>query len=170
MISLRIQREVEPQVRGEMRKALAVSVTSGRTKHHEFGRGHQDIETSSDRSFGLVFAGAFALLSGYFGWHGSAWWPVLLAVAAAFLNLALISPALLAWPNWLWTKLGLMLGAIIGPIVMGLIYFAFFTPMGLIARRFGKEFLRLRRDPTAATYWVPRHYQQPTPESLRDQF
>src|SRR5262245_3804479 len=112
-----------------------------RTNHHEFGDGHHPIETSSDRSFGLVFAGAFALLAGYFGWHGSSRWPELLAAAAAFLVLALTRPALLAWPNWLWTKLGLMLGAIVAPIIMGLIYFAVLTPMGLIAQLFGKDFL-----------------------------
>jgi hypothetical protein len=42
--------------------------------------------------------------------------------------------------------------------------------MGLIARLLGKDFLRLRRDPAAASYWLPRQDQQPTPERLRDQF
>ena len=141
-----------------------------RGNHHEFGGSRQPIETSSNCSFGLVLAVALTLLSGYFGWHGSRWWPALLAVAAALLILAFTRPALLAWPNWLWTKLGFMLGSIIAPIVMTLIYFAFFTPMGLIARRLGKDFLRVERDPAASTYWVERQYQQPTPESLRDQF
>jgi hypothetical protein len=42
--------------------------------------------------------------------------------------------------------------------------------MGLIARLLGKDFLRLRRDPVAPTYWLPRQDQQPTPDRLRDQF
>ena len=108
-----------------------------RSDHHEFATSHQEIETSSDRSFGLVFAVVFTLL---------------------------------AWPNWLWTRFGLLLGAIVAPIVMGIIYFAVFTPMGLIARLVGKDFLRLRRDPSAPTYWLPRQDPQPTPERLRDQF
>ena len=141
-----------------------------RSDHHELAAGHQEIETSSDRSFGLVFAVVFALLAGYFGWRGHDWWPALFAPAAAFLILALIRPTLLAWPNWLWTRLGLLLGAIVAPIVMGIIYFAVFTPMGLIARLVGKDFLRLRRDPAAPTYWLPRQDPQPTPERLRDQF
>ena len=127
---------------------------SQRSDHHELGAGHQEIETSSDRSFGLVFATAFALL----------------ALAAAFLVLALTRPSLLAWPNWLWTRLGLLLGAIVAPILMAVVFIAVFTPMGLIARLFAKDFLRLRRDPAAATYWLPRQDQQPTPERLRDQF
>ncbi len=143
---------------------------SQRSDHHEFGTDHQEIQTSSDRSFGLVFAAVFALLAGYFGWREHGWWPAFLAPAAAFLVLALMCPSLLHWPNWLWTRLGLLLGAIVAPIVMGIIYFAVFTPMGLIARLLGKDFLRLRRDPAAPTYWLPRQDQQPTPESLRDQF
>jgi len=143
---------------------------SQRRDHHEFGASHQEIETSSDRSFGMVFAVVFALLAGYFAWRGHDWWPALLAPATAFLLLALIRPALLAWPNWLWTRLGLLLGAVVAPVVMGIIYFAVFTPMGLIARLLGKDFLRLRRDPAAPTYWLPRQDQQPTPERLRDQF
>ena len=143
---------------------------SQRSDHHEFGAAHQEIESSSDRSFGLVFAGVFTLLAGYLGWRGHGWWPALLAPAAVFLGLALTRPSLLAWPNWLWTRLGLLLGAIVAPIVMGLVYFAVFTPMALIARLLGKDFLRLRRDPAAPTYWLPRQDPQPTPERLRDQF
>jgi hypothetical protein len=143
---------------------------SKRSDHHEFGAAHQEIETSSDRSFGLVFAAVFALLAAYLAWRGNTWWPAALALAAAFLVCALARPSLLAPLNWLWTRLGLLLGAIVAPIVMGIVYFAVFTPMGLIARLIGKDFLRLRRDPAAPTYWLPRQDQEPTPERLRDQF
>ena len=44
---------------------------SQRSDHHELGGGHLEIETSSDRWFGLVFAAAFALLAAYFGWRGA---------------------------------------------------------------------------------------------------
>lgn len=138
--------------------------------HHEFGASHVEIETSTDRSFGIVFAVFFSLLAAYLSWRGWAWWPLLLVVAAAFLLLALTRPALLAPLNWLWTKLGLLLGMIMAPIVMGLIYFGVVTPMALLARLVGKDFLRLRRDPAAPTYWLPRADQEPKPESLRDQF
>jgi hypothetical protein len=140
------------------------------TAHHEFGGAHQEIETSSDRSFGLVFAAVFAILAGYSVWNGGAWWPASLAVSAAFLILALMRSRLLTPLNWLWTKFGLLLGAIMAPIVMGIIYFAVITPMGLVARLIGKDFLRLRRDSGAATYWLPRPDQKPEAERFRDQF
>jgi hypothetical protein len=87
------------------------------------------------------------------------------------LILALTRPALLAPLNRTWTRVGLLLGAVVAPIVMALVYFAVITPMALIARLFGKDFLRLARDPAAPTYWLARTVQDHhTPTRLRDQF
>ena len=138
--------------------------------HHEFATAHHEIETSSDRSFGFVFTGALSLLAAYLAWKGSAWWPLPLPPALVFLILALVQPKLLAPLNRAWTRFGLLLGAIVAPIVMGVIYFGLITPMALLARLLGKDFLRLKRDPAAATYWLQRQDPHPSPERLRDQF
>ncbi|MGE0849372.1 MAG: SxtJ family membrane protein [Hyphomicrobiaceae bacterium] len=138
--------------------------------HHEFATAHHEIETSSDRSFGFVFTGALSLFAAYLAWKGSAWWPLPLPPALAFLILALTRPTLMAPLNRAWTRLGLLLGAIMAPVVMGVIYFGLITPMALLARLLGKDFLRLKRDPEAATYWLPRQDSRPSPERLRDQF
>lgn len=138
--------------------------------HHEFGESHHAVESSSDRSFGLVFAVVFALVGVYQGWRGAAWWPLALGLAAVFLALALGRPAILAPLNRWWTRLGLLLGAIVAPIVMGIIYFGLITPMAAIARLVGKDFLRLKFDPAARTYWLPRTGDVPARERLRDQF
>lgn len=140
------------------------------TGHHEFATSHQEVEGSSDRSFGLVFAGFFAFVDVYQGWRGAGWWPVALALAAVFLTLALTRPALLAPLNRWWTRLGLLLGAIVAPVVMGIIYFGLITPMAVLARLLGKDFLRLKADPAARTYWLPRTGDMPARERLRDQF
>ncbi len=138
--------------------------------HHELGTGHH-AETSSDRSFGLVFAAAFALLALYLAWHGNAWWPTVSMPAPLLLLLALTRPALLAPLNRIWTKIGLALGAIVAPVVMAFIYFALITPMAVLARLLGKDFLCLARDPAAPTYWIVRSTQDHLePERLRDQF
>lgn len=141
-----------------------------RASHHEFGARHEEIETSGDRSFGLVFATVFAFLAAYLFWRGSLCWPASTGISGVFLIAALLRASVLAPLNRLWTKLGLLLGAIVAPIVMGLIYFAVMTPMGAIARLFGKDFLRLRRDPRTSTYWLTRQDRSPEPERLRDQF
>ena len=92
--------------------------------HHEFqaGAGHDDHEGSSDRSFGFVFATVFALIGLYNAWHHGRAWPWLALVAAGFLAVALIRPAVLAPLNRLWMKFGLLLAMIINPIVLGILF------------------------------------------------
>jgi hypothetical protein len=158
------------QARRQGPKELESAAVTTKTSHHELGASHQEVESSSDRAFGLVFAGVFTLIAVHQAWRGAGWWPMALALAAAFLTLALARPALLAPLNRWWTKLGLLLGAIVAPIVMGIIYFGLITPMAVLARLLGKDFLRLARDPAAPTYWLPRTGEEPTRERLRDQF
>ncbi|WP_332682770.1 SxtJ family membrane protein [Bosea sp. (in: a-proteobacteria)] len=140
--------------------------------HHEFGAGagHDDGEGSSDRSFGLVFAVVFALIGLYNLWHWGRAWPWLGLIAAAFLGIALIRPALLAPLNKLWMRFGMLLAAIINPIVLGILFFLVFTPMALVARLVGKDFLKLKSQPEAKSYWIVRDPPGPVPVSMKDQF
>ena len=128
------------------------------------------VEGSSDRSFGLVFAAVFSLITFLPLLHGGAvrWWS--LGVAALFGVLALVRPALLALPNRLWMKLGLLLGAIVSPIALGILFYLVFTPMGLAMRLFGKDPMRLRFEPQAASYWIRREPPGPPPQSMTQQF
>ena len=100
--------------------------------HHELTGGYQPIEGSTDRSFGLVFAAVFALLAAYLIWHDRAWWWVPLSASMAFLSLALFQPSLLAHLNWIWTTLGLLLGMVMAPILMAVIFFGVVMPIGLV--------------------------------------
>ncbi|MCP4559954.1 MAG: hypothetical protein GY873_04015 [Bosea sp.] len=140
--------------------------------HHEFqtGAGHDAHEGSSDRSFGFVFAAVFALIGLYNAWHHGRAWPWLALVAVGFLAVALIRPAVLAPLNKLWMKFGLLLAAIINPIVLGILFFLVFTPMAFIARLVGKDFLRLKKQPEAKSYWIVRDPPGPEPVSMKDQF
>ncbi len=117
---------------------------------------HQDIEMGSERSFGRVFAIAFAVIG---------FWPLIrggaphlwaLLAAAAFLTLAYLRPAVLRPLNVIWFRLGLLLGAIVTPIVMGLLYVTTFVPTSLILRLAGRDLLGLEREPDRASYWVTR--------------
>ena len=140
--------------------------------HHEFGAGagHDDGEGSSDRSFGFVFAVVFGLIGLYNAWHAGKAWPWLALVAAGFLAVALLRPVLLARLNKLWMKFGLLLAMIVNPIVLGILYFLVFTPMALLARLVGKDFLKLKREPQAKSYWIVRDPPGPEAVSMKDQF
>ena len=126
---------------------------------------------SSNRSFGLVFAAVFVVVALWpmvFGSGGLRWWAAI--VAGVFALLAFVAPAVLAAPNRAWMKLGLLLGMIVSPIVLGLLFFAVFTPMGWVLRAMGKDPMRLHREPAASTYWIERKPPGPPPESLNNQF
>src|SRR5947209_4872035 len=138
---------------------------SASADHHELSRQASEAETSSDRSFGLVFAGFFALLTAHNAWHHRALWPLWLALAAVFLVLALVRPQVLAPLNRIWTRLGLLLGRVVSPVVLALMYFLIITPIGTLIRWLGKDPLRLRGDPAAPSYWIVRDPPGPAGES-----
>ena len=84
--------------------------------------------------------------------------------------MAWLRPALLAPLNRVWNKLGLLLGKIVSPIVLGALFFLVITPSAIIIRWMGKDLLNLRRDPKAESYWLVRDPPGPAPESINDQF
>ena len=137
---------------------------------HEDLTREEHIEGSSDRSFGFVFAAVFAIIAVWPLWHGQAlrWWA--LAVAAAFALVAVVVPKLLALPNRLWLKLGLLMGKIVAPIALGILFYAVFMPVGVLMRLLGKDPLKLKRDDAAPTYWVKREPPGPPPTSMTNQF
>lgn len=137
--------------------------------HEDFSR-DEEVETSSERSFGLVMAGFFAIvgLAPHLRGAGIRWWA--LGVAACFVVPALLRPALLAPLNRLWLRLALLLYKIVNPIVLGLLFFTTVTPVGWLMRKTGKDPLRLRRDTAAKSYWIVRAPPGPSPESMQNQF
>lgn len=132
---------------------------------------HEDLSrddasrTSSDRGFGLVFAAVFVVVAGWPLLDGEAPRLWALAIAAVFLALAIAAPRLLGPLNRLWTRFGLLLSRVMNPLVLGLLFFFVVTPMGLAMRALGKDPLRRRRDPAAASYWIERRPPGPAPMS-----
>jgi hypothetical protein len=128
-------------------------------------------ELPPDRRFGLFFAAAFAALA---VWLALRHRPVAAIVACAvvgiaFAVLALAAPQRLRPLNRAWYALGMALGRIVNPVVLGVLYFALITPIALLMRLAGRDPLRLR--PRAATtYWIDRDPPGPAPRSLDKQY
>ena len=139
------------------------------TTHEDYHR-EEDVKGSSNRSFGLVFTVFFSVVGGIKLWVGSSWyWPWFVA-AGLVLLLSIAAPAVLAPANKLWLRFGLLLHRVVNPIVMGLLFFATVTPIGLVLRLFGKDLLHLRRDREAKSYWIDRSPPGPAPDSMINQF
>jgi len=128
------------------------------------------VRPSSNRTFGLVFAGFFALIALLPALRGHPVRGWALPLSALFLLAALAAPKLLAPLNRLWTALGSLLHAVVNPLVLGVFFYLVFTPFGWVLRRMGKDFLHLRPAPGASSYWIPRHPPGPAPESMSRQF
>ena len=111
---------------------------------------------SSNRSFGLLFFAVFLILGLWPLKNGENLNFYFIIVSAIFLILGLINSKLLSPLNKLWTKFGEILGIIIAPIVMALVYFVILTPVSLIVRIFGKDLLGLKFIKEKDTYWIKR--------------
>ena len=130
----------------------------------------QEVEGSSDRSFGLVFAVVFLLIACWplLDKEPPRWWAV--GMSAVFLAAALLRPGMLGGLNRQWIKLGILLGKLVSPIALGILFYGVFTPIGLVMRLIGSDPLHLKRDASALSYWRRREPPGPPPDSMTNQF
>jgi hypothetical protein len=113
------------------------------------------IKGSSNRSFGIVFFIFFLIIAVYpmfFGQEIRIW---SLIISLVFLILGLAKSRILTPLNLLWFKFGMLLGRIISPVVMGLVFFLVVTPTGLIMRALKKDLLNLKKK-NSNTYWIKK--------------
>jgi len=124
----------------------------------------------SNRSFGAVFVAVFLLIGLFPMVHSMPPRTWALLISAGFLLPTVIYPQVLAPLNRLWFRLGMLLGRIVNPLVMFIIYFVVIVPFGLGLKLMRKDLLRLRFDDKLDSYWIRRTPPGPAPESLEDQF
>ena len=112
----------------------------------------EKLKIGSNRSFGIIFFIVFLTI---------ALWPLLasdnirlwsLGISVIFFFLGIFNSKLLTPINKLWIKFGLLLGQIVSPVVMAIIFFGIVTPTGLILRIFGKDILKLNKN-NSNSYW-----------------
>ena len=115
-----------------------------------------EVKISSNRSFGIVFFVVFFLIAIY---------PILnesdiriwsLIISIIFLILGLLDSKILSPLNKIWFKFGILLGKIVSPLVMGLIFFVVVTPIGILMRIMNKDLLNLKFN-KKSTYWIEKN-------------
>ena len=111
---------------------------------------------SSNRSFGILFFVVFLIISLWPLKNGNTLNFYFLVASIIFLILGAFNSKLLSPLNKAWIKFGEILGLIIAPIVMGIVYFVILTPVSLIVRLFGKDLLGLKFLKENETYWIKR--------------
>jgi len=137
--------------------------------HEDFSREEQ-VKASSNRAFGWVFVTVFLIIALWPLVFGGTlrWWSLIVSALVALVTVA--APSLLTVPNRLWLRFGLLLHRIVSPVVLGIMFYLVVMPMGLLMRAFGKDFLRLRRNDSAESYWIKRDPPGPEPASMSNQF
>ncbi len=124
----------------------------------------------SDKTFGWFFAGVFMVVAIYS--YQNQWRGVAASVATVAVCLAVISlvyPRLLSTPNGYWHRLGLLLGRIVSPLTLGVIFFGMITPVSLITRLFGRDELRLKKG-IEESFWVDRTAPGQSSDSFKNQY
>ena len=119
-------------------------------------KSHHKIKTGTERNFGLVFAAVFVIIGSYPVLQGQDIKLWTFIIALIFLFFAIFLPKLLILPNKLWFKLGSFLGAIVSPIIMGMIFFLTVAPTGMIMRLLGKDILNQKINKTSKSYWIKK--------------
>ena len=124
------------------------------------------IKLPTNRNFGIVFSLVFLII---------ALWPLLkqndvrlwsLSISGIFFALGLLNSKLLLPLNKIWFKFGILLGSIIAPIVMGIVFFLVVTPTGFIMKLLRKDLLNLKKN-EKETYWLDKDNSN---SSLKNQF
>ena len=129
-----------------------------------------DMCLPSNRKFGTFFALIFGVSAICFYAQGYTSAAIGFAVVAgAFLMSALFFASILTPLNRLWMRFGFLLGRIVSPVILAVIYFGLFVPVGLMMRVFGRDELRLKRV-TRDTHWKIRTQESPDHESFKNQF
>lgn len=133
---------------------------------------HIEISVGSERSFAVVFSIVFTLIGVRPLLSGDAarGWAVFGAVAV--LLVGLVFPRLLAVPNRLWCRFGLVIGGVMSQVIMTVIFFLVITPTGLTMRLFRRVSTEHRRSPDTAssTYWISRGRGENPMGSMRNQY
>ena len=124
------------------------------------------IKIGSNKSFGIVFFIVFLII---------AIWPLLngyeirywsLIISIVFLILGILNSKILTPLNKIWFKIGILLGNVISPIVMSIIFFLVVTPTSFIMKILGNDLLNLKKN-TNNSYWIKKQNQN---SSMKNQF
>ena len=116
-----------------------------------------EIELPSNRKFGFFFTFVFGVAAAYFFYHLNMTWAYVFVLASAtFMVITLVKSDALLPLNKLWMRFGSLLGMIVSPIVLGIIFFGLFTPIATLMRLFGRDELRLKFS-QKSSHWISRN-------------
>lgn len=129
-----------------------------------------DVELPSNRKFGFLFTLVFIFFGWYFFNKSEIYIGCFLIILSIItLLVTLINAELLVPLNKLWMRFGLLLGMIVSPIILGVMFFCLFTPIALFMKLFGRDELRLKFKGYSSS-WKDRTTTNSQSEAFKHQF
>jgi hypothetical protein len=123
------------------------------------------------REFGLTVGIAFGVIAGLLYWRQKPHYIYLAVISAAFILSGLAIPVILRPVNKVWMTFSMALGWVMTRVILTILFFAVFTPIGLIARYLARErFLDLEWDADKDSYWNYREQAEPVKSDYERQF
>tara|TARA_Y100000817_G_scaffold40335_1_gene27509 strand:- start:529 stop:918 length:390 start_codon:yes stop_codon:yes gene_type:complete len=127
---------------------------------------NNDIKIGSNKSFGIVFFIVFLIIALYPMLKGQDLRLWSLIISFIFLILGMINSSILTPLNKIWFKFGILLGNIISPIVMAIVFFGVVLPTGIVMKILRKDLIALKKN-NKNTYWIEKKSQM---TSMKNQF
>ena len=118
-------------------------------------KSYSQIKISSERNFGIVFTVFFAVLCIFFWLNNNTIYFIFLILSIITIFLTLLIPKSLRLPNILWNKLSILLGIIISPFIMAMIFFVTIVPTGLILRLLGRGPFKNKKN-NKSSFWLEK--------------
>ena len=131
---------------------------------------YKDLILPSNKKFGRFFSAIFILIAIYFYYlELNSYAFIFLGISVIFIFISFFKSNLLFPLNIAWMRLGNILGRIISPIILGLIFFILFTPISMFTYFFGRDELNLRKN-NNKTFWKKRDDHTQDAEFFENQF
>ncbi|MCW5555047.1 MAG: hypothetical protein KIS67_23145 [Verrucomicrobiae bacterium] len=122
------------------------------------------------RKFGLVVGGVLTGLGLLFLWRHKLYYPYFLWPGVVLVFFGAVWPRALKWVYLVWMSAAFVLGFAMAHVILTLLFFVIITPVGLVARLAGKDFLRLKLNRVAKSYWLPREQRVKPPADYEKQY
>ena len=122
------------------------------------------------RKFGWLVGGVLAALATLMWLRHKTYFPYFLAPGLLLIVCGFLVPKILKHVYIAWMSVAIVIGFVVSNVILTLFFFLVITPIGLITRLLGKDFLALKINRKASTYWIPRERAAKTPADYERQF
>ena len=127
-------------------------------------------EESDLRKFGIIVGTVFLIIAGLLFWKEKESFQLFLAIGTVLFVTGIAIPFILKPIYWVWMVLATILGWFMTRVILSLLFYAVFTPIGLIGRLIGKQFLGLKMDHSKQSYWNMKTVEASNTQNYEKQF